>query len=359
MKSPILDQLLEEAITGARNSLSTDRLDMSFGEIMSMYEREEIIIDPEFQRLFRWSDYQKTKFIESLLLGIPIPPIFVAEDQNGRWELVDGLQRLSTVFSFFGILKADSGKNNWVLESGELVHEIHGYTCNDLPLKFQLNIKRSVCRVEVIKWNSRIDMRYELFNRLNTGGSPLTDQEIRNCIFRGISTDFNNFLKRVANDPVFINIILPTEKQRAELYLEELVLRFASLYKNDKNIKQDISVHMTEFMRDTIKEDKFNSEIEVLLMRVIYLLTELGKDVFRGKNGGFSTSLFEAITIGTAEYIDYYSNEGKNEIAGRIEILKNDSEFENNSGSASNNKVRIGNRIRIAKRIFAPSYMQK
>jgi uncharacterized protein with ParB-like and HNH nuclease domain len=144
MKNPLFDQMLDEEITRARNSLSTDRLDMSFGEIMSMYERDEIIIDPEFQRLFRWSDYQKTRFIESLLLGIPIPPIFVAEDKNGRWELVDGLQRLSTVFSFFGFLKSGKEKNNWVLESGELVKSMVNYSCSDLPLKFQLNIKSIV-----------------------------------------------------------------------------------------------------------------------------------------------------------------------------------------------------------------------
>src|ERR1051326_9001103 len=101
----VQDEILEQEVIKTRNSLSTDRLDMSFGEIMSMYERYELIIDPEFQRLFRWSDYQKTRFIESLLLGIPIPPIFVAEDRNGKWELVDGLQRLSTVLSFFGLLK--------------------------------------------------------------------------------------------------------------------------------------------------------------------------------------------------------------------------------------------------------------
>ena len=353
-KSPIFDQMLDDEILGARNSLSTDRLDMSFGEIMSMYERNEIIIDPEFQRLFRWSDFQKTRFVESLLLGIPIPPIFVAEDRNGRWELVDGLQRLSTVFSFFGILKSSQEKNNWDLEKGELVNSIQGYNCNELPLKFQLNIKRAVCRIEVIKWNSKIDMRYELFNRLNTGGSPLTDQEIRNCIFRGISSEFNEFLKRVASDDRFINLIYPTEKQRAELYLEELVLRFASLYKNEQNVKQDISVHMTEFMRDTIKTNSFDYSRENLLMSVINLLSSLGKDVFRGKNGGFSTSLFEAITIGVAENIEFYSTEGGSKLAERIELLKNDGEFEKNMGSASNNKVRIGNRLRIAKTIFTP-----
>jgi uncharacterized protein with ParB-like and HNH nuclease domain len=145
------DEILEKEVVETRNSLSTDRLDMSFGEIMSMYERGELIIDPEFQRLFRWTDYQKTRFIESLLLGIPIPPIFVAEDKDGRWELVDGLQRLSTVLSFFGLLKTSTGKNRWKLIEAELIKSFEGYDENSLPLKFQLNIKRAVCRVEVIK----------------------------------------------------------------------------------------------------------------------------------------------------------------------------------------------------------------
>lgn len=92
---------LETQLEETRNSLSTDRLDMSFGEIMSMYERDEIVIDPDFQRLFRWDIYQRTRFIESILIGIPIPPIFVAEDENGRWELVDGLQKNFNYIFFF------------------------------------------------------------------------------------------------------------------------------------------------------------------------------------------------------------------------------------------------------------------
>lgn len=183
------DEVLLKKLEETKNSLSTDRLDMSFGEIMSMYERREIIIDPIFQRLFRWTDFQQTRFIESLLLGIPIPPIFVAEDKDGRWELVDGLQRISTVFSFFGLLDKLPEKNDWILKHGELIPELEYFGCKDLPLKLQLNIKRAVCRIEIVKWNSKYDMRYELFNRLNTGGARLTDQEIRNCIFSSTLTD--------------------------------------------------------------------------------------------------------------------------------------------------------------------------
>src|SRR5690606_3979574 len=114
--------------------------------------------------------------------------------------------------------------------------------------KFQLNLKRSVCRVEIIKWDSEYDMRYELFNRLNTGGSTLTDQEIRNCIFRGVSDEFNKFLNRTSSRDQFVELIKPTEKQKEELYLDELVLRFCSLLENKNSIKENISQHMTNYM---------------------------------------------------------------------------------------------------------------
>lgn len=346
------NKLLEQKILDTRNSLSTDRLDMSFGEIMSMYERDEIIINPEFQRLFRWSNYQQTRFMESLLLGIPIPPIFVAEDNNGRWELVDGLQRLSTVLSFFGVIKSFPDKNNWVMCKGDLINELDGYDCKSLPIKFQLNIKRAACRVEIIKWNSKIDMRYELFNRLNTGGSPLTDQEIRNCIFRGISNEFNNFLKRVSENQDFIALINPTERQISQLYMEELVLRFASLYNRSENVKEILSIHMTEYMRDVIKDNSFDYSIGELFIRTIDLLQPLGKGIFRFNNGSFSTSLYDAITIGVAENIDAYEEAGSKFILNKINELKENSEFRKYTGSASNSKTRVINRIKIAKDIF-------
>ena len=139
----VTQDIILSDIGNSRNTLQTDKLDMSFGEIMNMYERDEIIINPDFQRLYRWTDYQKTRFIESVIIGIPIPPIFVAEDSQGRWEVVDGLQRLSTIFSFFGVLKNMPEKNNWILGAGDMIQTLDGFTCDTLPLKIQLNIKRS------------------------------------------------------------------------------------------------------------------------------------------------------------------------------------------------------------------------
>ena len=102
---------LYDQVESSRKEIRADRMDMSFGEIMNMYDEGELIIAPEFQRAFRWGKDKQTKFIESLILGIPIPPIFVAETKGNVWELVDGLQRISTVLSFFGKLK-DKEKND-------------------------------------------------------------------------------------------------------------------------------------------------------------------------------------------------------------------------------------------------------
>lgn len=347
-------EALLASIESSRNTLQTDKLDMSFGEIMSMYEKGEIIINPDFQRLYRWKDYQKTRFIESILIGIPIPPIFVAEDKDGRWELVDGLQRLSTILSFFGILETLPEKNNWVLGDGDLIRDLDGYSCKDLPLKTQLNIKRASCRVEIIKWNSKYDLRFELFNRLNTGGSPLTNQEIRNSLFREISSDFNNFLKEVSSNDKFKKIINVSQEQIDELYLEELVLRFMSLYKS-KTINKSIAQHMTEFMKLSAENKKFNYDMyRTIFNKTVDILEPLGTKIFRyGNNDVFSTAVYDTTMIGIAENIHLYGSEKPSVIRAKINEIKTDEIYQKLTRSGGNNSVqRVKKRIEFSKQIF-------
>lgn len=346
--------ILSEKIESTKNSLQTERLDMSFGEIMNIYEDSELIINPEFQRLFRWSKEQQTRFIESLVLGIPIPPIFVAEDDKGKWELVDGLQRISTVLSFFGLLRDGKEKNKWTMSEGELVEELEGYNVDNFPFKSILNIKRTVCRVEIIKWNSRMDMRYELFNRLNTGGTPLTEQEIRNCIFRGTSTKFNEYLTEMSSISEFIELVKITKYKVEKMYLEELVLRFTSLVLNWNDINESLSNYMTKFMKNAVEDPDFNyDKFKNLFVRTVNLLSEYGSEVFLASNYSFSTSLFEGITIGVANNIDYYER-NKDILENKIIEIKNDNEFGSYMGSAASSKSRVKKRIQRAIKIFSP-----
>jgi hypothetical protein len=96
---------LTEEIADRRQAINTDAYSMSIGELTNLYRDNELDIHPEFQRFFRWSDEQKSRLIESLLLGIPIPSIFVQQRQDGVWDVIDGLQRLSTIFELQGLLK--------------------------------------------------------------------------------------------------------------------------------------------------------------------------------------------------------------------------------------------------------------
>ena len=344
--------VLESQISKMRNSLKADRLDMSFGEILATYQRGELIIDPEFQRLFRWDNAQKTRFIESILLGIPIPPIFVAEDKKGRWELVDGLQRISTVLSFFSELRGNNSRksNGWVLGRASLVPELEGFSCNTLPSKYILNIKRAVCRVEIIKWDSEWDMRYELFGRLNTGGSPLTEQEVRNSIFRSGLKRLYAFVDEMKNSQVFKELIDVSERKREKLFDDELIIRFLSLDKNWRNVDATIANHTTEYMRSMLKRrEDLGREAEVRYRKVLDLLRPLGAGIFRVRST-FSASLYDAITLAVSENIGYFSAHPA-DLGVAVNALRSDAEFRDLRGGASS-KTRTRVRVQRAVDVF-------
>ena len=346
---------IEETIKEKRNNLRTDRLDMSFGELMNIFEDKALIITPEYQRTFRWDRYQQSRFIESILLGIPVPPIFVAEDEDGIWELVDGLQRISTVFSFFGMLNDTPDKNNLELESGDMIDDLKGVQLDNLPILLKNTLKRATCRVEIIRWDSDIDMRYELFNRLNTGGTPLADQEIRNCIFRGDSNEFNALLIDIGTSDLFRNIIQPTNKQIEEMFSEELVLRYITFKNFELKLRKNLPNHLTEYMRRVSKGEQgidIEAEKEDLICKLKYLTSHLDYKIFRASNGIFTPNYFDAIMLSLSKYFDFYEDNPE-EFSKRIIILKESEEYRD-AGLSSYSQSRIENRVLKAFEIFQP-----
>lgn len=347
---------LEETIQKRRNNLRADRLDMSFGELMNIYEDNSLVITPEYQRTFRWDVFQQTRFIESILLGIPVPPIFVAEDDKGKWELVDGLQRISTIFSFFGLLTKNETKNNLILEEGDLITELKSKTVNDIGILLKNSIKRSVCRVEIIKWDSDVDMRYELFNRLNTGGSPLSEQEIRNCIFRGHSNELNSLLIDIGTSELFKDIIKPTDKQIEEMFCEELVLRFYT-FKNDAlKLEKNLPNHLSSYMRRVAKQEiSFNklTEKEVFEKYINYLNDNFDHTIFRASNGIFTPNYFDAIMLSLNKYWSHYENNSE-AFRNKIDELKSSPEYKE-AGLSAYSQSRIESRVLKAFEIFNPN----
>jgi hypothetical protein len=363
---------LESEISSERERLSSDRMDISFGELINLYKNKELIIRPEYQRLYRWNLKQKTALIESILLGIPIPPIFVAEDESGIWELIDGLQRVSSFISFFGELADDLTKipdeesggeveneedirvrNKWNLESGSLIPSLEGLNIELLPSKYRVNLKRAVCRVEILRGESNIGMKYELFKRLNSGGSKLTPQEIRNAIYRGINPVVNDLLLELSRDSNFIKLTSLSVQKNHELYNQELILRFVALLNNHGKINDNLENHLNRFMEESVKSDNFDKGFFLKTFRkVMEIIAEVGDEkIFRNTKNFFVPALYEGITIGVAQNIEKYKD-NKQLLLEKISEIKKDNDYRKYSGTASNSKSRIRNRLKRAQEIF-------
>ena len=198
------------------------------------------------------------------------------------------------------------------------------------------------------------DLRFELFNRLNTGGSPLTNQEIRNSLYRSISSTFNDFLKEMASNKNFIKSVSIPKEQIDQLYLEELVLRYMSLYQNRKNVKKSIAQHMTDFMKDAVSDKDFDyKKYRLVFERTFEILKPLGAGVFNSRNGKFSTAIYDTTVIGIAENIHLYSGINPQVLRNKIKEVRSDDVYQAMTRSGGNNSVeRVKKRLEFAKTIF-------
>ncbi|NJL64533.1 MAG: DUF262 domain-containing protein [Methylacidiphilales bacterium] len=177
---------LQAEIDSKRKQIRSDRYSMSIGEWIALYEQGEIEIYPVFNKGLRWSESQKVKFIESILLGIPISSIFVYQGNSGIWEVVDGLQRLSTIYQFVGILKDEFGKllPPFTLQKTEYLPSLAGKLWKDInhlegsDIGFtpeqRLLVRKAKINVNIVSAESNPQFKYDLFLRLNTVDSNLT-----------------------------------------------------------------------------------------------------------------------------------------------------------------------------------------
>jgi hypothetical protein len=196
-------------------------------------------------------------------------------------------------------------------------------------------------------------MKYELFKRLNSGGSKLTPQEIRNAIYRGINPRLNELLLKISQNEVFQELTQLTRGKLNELYDQELVLRFFAFYKNAENVNENMEKFLNKFMENTVSNTDFDyNNYESLIIRVLELINQIGDDkIFRNASNSFVPAYFEGILIGVAQNIDKYA-EDIELLKSKITQLKSDTDFKRYSGTASNSRSRIRNRLKRADEIF-------
>jgi hypothetical protein len=229
---------LERQVGEARRTIASDGYPMSIGELTSLYRDGELIIRPEFQRLFRWTNLQKSRLIESILLGIPLPSIFVSQQKDGKWELVDGLQRVSTILQLQGELKTDEGEpyESLILEETKYLPALEGRRWDgqasedSLSNALKLDIKRAKIDIKILKRESSQDTKFDLFQRLNSFGSTLTAQEVRSALLVGSSPDFFQWLLELSRNEAFSEVVLLSDADTSERYDLELILRFLILH---------------------------------------------------------------------------------------------------------------------------------
>lgn len=366
---------LEEQIAVARRQVVADGYDMSIGEIISLYRNNELVINPEYQRLFRWNISQKTKFVESLLLGIPIPPIFVFQKATGVWELIDGLQRLSTVFEFVGILRSPDGIEYTPseLDGTNLLPglaDMRWDPRSDEDTKHfdssqQLQVKRARLRVEILKKESDEDAKFELFQRLNTGGSILSEQEVRNCVMVMANPPFYQWLNAMTQTGPFANTVLLTETAKSQQKHVELALRFVAYRHVPYRKGLDVNEYLDDAVLKLARMDEPARAAEKLIFESTFqvLYDALGSDVFKKwdgnrHSGGFLISGFDAIAHGVAvnlEAILAIDESRRSEwLAGRVKGIWAEATFRTNSGMGVRGTTRLANLLPFGPAWFRP-----
>jgi hypothetical protein len=251
---------LEDQITDARRTISSEGYPMSIGELTNLYRDGELNVRPEFQRFFRWTDMQKSRLVESLLLGIPLPSIFVAQTEDGTWELVDGLQRVSTILQLQGLLEDEDGHHvdPLILEGTKYLPALEGRQwehqdkSRSLSQAQRLDIKRSKIDVKIIKRESSPAAKYDLFQRLNSYGMSFTAQEMRSALLISVSADFFSWVEKLASHAAFVETVALSERLVDEKYDLELVLRWLVLHSRPQsNITQQKLRDFPQFMDDS------------------------------------------------------------------------------------------------------------
>lgn len=336
---PNSEKLIEE-LSSEKSIIKTDSYSMSIGEIINLYKEGELELDPAYQRLFRWKKHQKSKFIESILLGIPIPPIFVAQKEDGTWSIVDGVQRISTILQLTGDLKG--GHSPLVLETTRKLPSLEGFTWETLPVDIKRTFKRSKFGINIILTTNSIQSQYELFQRLNTGGLHLEPQEVRNCLIIMLDSNFYEKINDFKKKKSFIKILHIQKSKIEEEYHMELILRYLIAKHNeiDYSDYRMSSTHLSEFIdKETsklIEDPSFDLDTELQLFeKVVNLLNEfLGSSSFKKYSkekekfeGAFSNASYEAITSGLALNVDRIEQLNKTDFRDKIKSMYENPEF--------------------------------
>jgi len=284
----------------------SEKSDRTIFELSHQNKRGRLKLDPEFQRYYIWDDITASRLIESVFLEIPIPVIYLAEDEDGRYSVIDGQQRLRSLFRFLD--------NDLELKRLQVFRELNGKHYQNLATDLQNKFENYTIRVIEIRKDSHSAVKFEIFERLNRGSFKLNDQELRNCIYRG---RYNSLIKEMAEDKDFM-FLFGLKQPHNRMFDRELVLRFFSFYHNTylkytSPMKRFFNLDMEK--HKDIDEDH-ESELKIVFKKVVQLTrTVFGNNAFKrfmpgtekDQNGFWqkrkiNQALFDVVMFGFTQY---------------------------------------------------------
>jgi hypothetical protein len=234
-----------------QRELLTNQVDYSLKSLAELVDRGGIDLKPKYQRRHRWDAARQSKLIESFLMNVPVPPVYLNEDEFGKYSVIDGKQRLTAIAEFMG--------GRLKLKDLEVFSDINDMTFHALPMLFRNAIEtRPNLRAVIILKQSDSDVKLEVFKRLNTGGVKLNAQELRNAAYTG---RLNDLILDLSESREFHGLLQIKDKNSSRLYQEmrdaELVLRFLTFKENWSVFSGGIKSSM-----DTFSDKNRHMEIE-------------------------------------------------------------------------------------------------
>lgn len=229
------DDEFGEGFPPAERKVVTQSYDLSIQTLAEKWDDHSLVL-PDIQREYVWDNHRASKLVESLLLNIPIPVLYFAETDDAKWEIFDGHQRIQSVVRYVN--------NEFRLRRLTVLSELNGNRFHQLPVREQRFLSTRMMRAVVISTDSHPSMKFEIFERLNTGAIVLNAQELRNSLYRG---PFNDMLRELVHDDAYRRCI-GTKNPRRRLADEEFILRFFALHSDLKAYKPPLKKFLNDYM---------------------------------------------------------------------------------------------------------------
>lgn len=322
------------SIAPDERKLVTQPYDLGVRSIREDIRAGRISLNIAYQRKYVWDSGKASRLIESLLLNVPIPVCYFAEDDDGVYEVIDGLQRLTTIQRFLD--------DEFALNGVSVLAELNGVKFSDLAPKEQRRLESRTIRCIVITADSHPDIKFDVFERLNTGAASLTAQELRNSVYRG---PFNDSLKELARKSYFTELVGSFTNKR--MGHEELVLRYFALVDGIGTYRPPLRQLLNKFMRTHRKDAITVAESDQFAGVCVAVKDVFGDRPFMapGSHNPVNKALFDAVMV-TVAYCDQNAlRQSKDAARAALETLASESRFQLSIGRATADRTRVLYRV--------------